>query len=226
MEYLVIQRVKQFIEFNKISIREFERLCMFPNGTINKAKQTLSPDRLEKIFLQYPNLNKAWLLTGEGSMFNDTELSASKKSNLKDIGIPYYMKNIRCGRGVGFKEALTLDDADGYAIIPELKKLTDTFLMKSYGRSMVDNKHVYRSIPEGSWVALQPARTDVVRWGEVYGLATEDGFMIKKVMPSERDGYVTLLSSNEEEGYPPFEYPVVEIFDMALVVGVFSMQTW
>lgn len=63
MENTVKQRVKQFIEFNKISVREFERVCGLSNGYINGITQTIMPNKVSVISLHFPNLNTGWLIT-------------------------------------------------------------------------------------------------------------------------------------------------------------------
>ena len=65
-----------------------------------------------------------------------------------------------------------------------------------------------------------------VRWGEVYALATYDGIMIKKVEESEQEGYIRCVPFNKEEGFKPYDVPINEIHDWALVVGVVSVKTW
>ena len=65
-----------------------------------------------------------------------------------------------------------------------------------------------------------------VRWGEVYALATYDGIMIRKIEESDKEGYIKCVPFNNEEGFKPYDVPVNEIYDWALVVGVVSVKTW
>jgi hypothetical protein len=68
----VKERIKDFIAYKKISIREFERTCGLSNGYINGITQTIMPNKLSGINLCFPELNTAWLLTGEGQMLKNT----------------------------------------------------------------------------------------------------------------------------------------------------------
>lgn len=64
----VQERIREFIKYKGISIRDFERLCGLSNSYINNIKATILPDKLEKIALQCPDLSLGWLLSGEGHM--------------------------------------------------------------------------------------------------------------------------------------------------------------
>ena len=46
METSVKHRIKQFIEYKGISVREFERVCGFSNGYVNGIIQTIMPNKL------------------------------------------------------------------------------------------------------------------------------------------------------------------------------------
>ena len=68
METSVKHRIKQFIEHKGISVREFERVCGLSNGYVNGIIQTIMPNKLSDIILQFPELNASWVLTGDGTM--------------------------------------------------------------------------------------------------------------------------------------------------------------
>lgn len=64
-----------------------------------------------------------------------------------------------------------------------------------------------------------------IQWGEVYAMATADGYVVKKIMPSDMEGCVKCVSFNGEE-FPPFDLNVNEIYDYAKVVGVATINLW
>ena len=100
------------------------------------------------------------------------------------------------------------------------------FTIRAKGRSMINRDYPDRSVKEGDYIGCVKCRSGVVRYGEVYALATSEGVMVKIVQESDREGYVLLESFNKEEGFKPFYYPVVDIHDMALVVAVASVNRW
>jgi hypothetical protein len=56
---------------------------------------------------------------------------------------------------------------------------------------------------------------------------TTDGPVVKKVMPSEREGCITCVSYNEEDGYLPYELPTSEIIQpLYHIVAVVTAKTW
>ena len=68
MKETVKQRLIFFYESKGMSKREFEKAVGLSNGYIDKLRISPSPEKLEMIYLTFPDLNRVWLLTGEGEM--------------------------------------------------------------------------------------------------------------------------------------------------------------
>lgn len=64
------ERLLKFVEETGITIAEFERKCSLSNGYIRKLKGSVGSDKIEDIIKAYPQLNRIWLLSGEGQMLN------------------------------------------------------------------------------------------------------------------------------------------------------------
>lgn len=62
------ERIDALIKEYHLSRAEFERLCGLSNGYTRNLGTTPGVDKLEKILRQFPNVNRFWLLTGEGDM--------------------------------------------------------------------------------------------------------------------------------------------------------------
>lgn len=62
-----VERILQFIEYKGISKREFSSSIGISHSLIGKSP-SIGSDKLEKILLEYPELNPAWLLSGKGNM--------------------------------------------------------------------------------------------------------------------------------------------------------------
>ena len=141
-------------------------------------------------------------------------------------GIPFYeVENFECGTPAGFGGALESTNPDGYFNFPWIKNDGNVFCVKAHGNSMLNFKDPNHSINHGSYVALKRNSINAIQWGEVYALATADGYIIKKLMPSDREGFVRCVSFNDEE-YPAYELSVNEIYDYAIVVGVATINLW
>ena len=70
METTVKQRLMQFLKYKGLSQKRFEAAVGLANGYVNNIRRSVTEDKLQQIALHYPELNKAWLLTGEGEMLN------------------------------------------------------------------------------------------------------------------------------------------------------------
>lgn len=64
------ERLIEFIGTLKIPVSQFEKKCGLSNGYVKNLRSTLGAKKLNDILNQYPQLNKVWLLTGEGEMLN------------------------------------------------------------------------------------------------------------------------------------------------------------
>ena len=75
MEDTVKQRLVQFIKYKRISQKKFEETIGVSNGYINNLKSTPRGLIIQKIILNFPELSRVWLLTGEGEMIIDHNVS-------------------------------------------------------------------------------------------------------------------------------------------------------
>lgn len=129
-----------------------------------------------------------------------------------------------CGTPSGFSVAIKENECEGLSL-PFMKEYD--FSIKAKGDSMINRNNPARSIREGDIVVcrLWKSRSHV-RWGEVYALATSEGVIIKKLQESEKQNHVKCVSFNTEDDFTPYDLPVEEIFDWAIVTGVVSTQSW
>lgn len=76
MKSAISQRIKTFCEYKNLSILQFEKSCMLSNGYVRGISKAIGNEKLKTISLNYPELNIKWLLTGEGQMLNDSDISS------------------------------------------------------------------------------------------------------------------------------------------------------
>ena len=221
------ERLLDYIAYKGIDKATLERKSGLSNDAVNKMGDNTRVSTLDKISNAFPDINIAWLKTGVGEMIlgNEENKRIPHYDGLKGKAIPHIdVVTASCGLPNGFNSAITKGDCERY-IIPDMPGCD--FTIRAGGRSMINRNVPERSINDRDIVGCRIVTTrSHVRWGEVYALATYDGIMIKKVEESEQEGYIRCVPFNKEEGFKPYDVPINEIHDWALVVGVVSVKTW
>lgn len=64
------ERTYSFIEYKGITVKKFEELCGLSNGYISSMRKGFGSDKLNNVLTIFPELNREWLLYGEGEMLN------------------------------------------------------------------------------------------------------------------------------------------------------------
>lgn len=64
------ERAYSFIEYKGITVKKFEELCGLSNGYISSMRKGFGSDKLNNVLTIFPELNREWLLYGEGEMLN------------------------------------------------------------------------------------------------------------------------------------------------------------
>lgn len=72
MEQTVKHRLITFIKFKRITQRAFEDSCGMSHGYVANIRKSIGTEYLTSIAQQYPELNRDWLLYGEGTMLKPT----------------------------------------------------------------------------------------------------------------------------------------------------------
>lgn len=65
-------RTLTFISSKKLSVKQFEELCDLSNGYVSSMRKGFGTQKLENVLNQFPELNREWLLFGEGEMLKDS----------------------------------------------------------------------------------------------------------------------------------------------------------
>jgi len=68
METTVKERLVKFLKYKGLSQKKFEETVGLANGYVNNIRRSVTSEKLQQIVRCFPDLNKAWLLTGEGEM--------------------------------------------------------------------------------------------------------------------------------------------------------------
>lgn len=208
------ERLKEFIRYLGITVQQFENKCEFSNGYVNSIRNTPGADKIDRIIREYPNLNRAWLMTGEGEMLahnnqnaQTTGVASHDGSDLEFHLVPLVPIEALAGSLVGFSESADLarckritcpQEADlaiqvsGDSMSPEIESGTLLYLRRINERTFIP-------------------------YGHTLVLDTENGVVVKKLFPSEKEGYVTAESVNPK--YPQLEIEMTSIYGIYRVIG-------
>lgn len=211
-------RLLTFIQAKGISIAEFERRSHLSNGYVKNFKSAMRPGKLAVLFDTFPELNRVWLLTGEGNMFNEeigkpindevkkqdelTEQRLNPNVPCNGCFVPLY--NIDSVGGMTVSNLYTASEefVKGYVPFPQGRQ-GDIAIVES-GDSMAP------LLNPGCFLLLRPVENwrEYFGYGHLFVLLLKDGRRItKRVMRYDPDPVNFVLCCSENRQYPDEELP-------------------
>lgn len=222
----VKERLISFIEYKGLSKNKFEQICGFSKRYVSNISVSLQPDKIERISLNFPDLNIGWLLTGEGEMIiPSTSVEPQKTFQLRTDRtipvqeIPLYDFDAAAGLVAIFNE-MHADPVD-YLRIPNLPAVDGAIFVRGDSMSPL--------LKSGDIVMYKKKELsiDSILWGEIYLLSFQtDGdsyTAVKYIRKSETPGMVCLASFNPS--FAPKDIPMSAITALALVKASLTFHT-
>ena len=215
METSVKQRLIHFIKYKGISQGKFEKAVGLSNGFVNNIRLSITPEKLQKISLYFPDLNKSWLLTGEGEMLNQKQETAHKDL-LSDYEIYLLPMTTYAGSLNGvLADCALLQNCE--KVISPIKGVD--FAITVYGESMAPE------YPSGSRLLIKRINPSVfIDLGKVFVLDTSNGVIVKEVHTCEKEGYVTCYSINPDPKYADLNVALKDVYGMYRVLMCLSVK--
>lgn len=214
------ERIKQFADSKGIPIYKFESTAGLSNGYVNGIRKGIGSEKLSDILRAFPELNRNWLLFGEGEMLRT---GAPAEASVSEDTPPPQLIPAPPGKGLpliplpamaGFlKGAADIDPNEiEWYFVPAFRDCQ--FLIRVKGESMSPR---YLS---GDIVACREVQDTgtFFQWGKTYVLDTDQGVVIKRVRPSEKENHILCVSDNPE--YDPFDVPIAGVYHLAIVRGL------
>lgn len=84
MDTTVKERLIAYINYKGLSKHKFESICGLSSRYVSNISKSIQPAIVEKISLNFPDLNMGWVLTGYGNMLNEQPT----KKRIHTGGIP------------------------------------------------------------------------------------------------------------------------------------------
>ena len=208
----VKERLIEYLKFKRIGQVRFAESVGLSRGFVSNISKSIQPGTLERISKQYPDLNKGWLLTGEGSMLvTEPDAAQPKKGDVPFYDVDFaasYLDYYNDERQPAIDHYVNIPQADGASMV-----------CRASGESMAP------TIPNGSHVILSEV-TDF-RWldyGEIYALVASNGLRtIKRIRKNEDESKLTLVPDNPD--YDINEIDKQDVLRLFRVVGTIQFAT-
>jgi phage repressor protein C with HTH and peptisase S24 domain len=225
-DFNVNRRLKKVIEEHyKMSPFAFSQKYGDNGGVktsaIIRERNGVSSKMLDLITAAYPEINRAWLLTGEGEM-----LKSEQPKKIDDIAghgklIPFY--DAEAAAGNNYEMDMMPSRPVGMIEIGSVLRDCESAI-RVYGNSMVPN------YPAGCVIGLKLHTDSFIEPGRVYVVETRDNRYLKRLYYTKDKKSFHCLSDNTmkyEDGprkgelyYQDFEIPIDEVVRLHRVVGV------
>ena len=163
--------------------------------------------------------NEEWFLSGKGEMLKGTDASIQKSINscTPDIPTTVFLLPIYAQGGSLNDFVASVSEYDCERVVSPIGGVD--FAMQVSGDSMSPE------YPNGSRIFIKKINERAfIEWGKTYVLDTCNGTVIKRIVPSEREGYVRCISINPDPVYAPFEVSLSDVFGMYKVLLCMSVK--
>jgi hypothetical protein len=206
-----IERFDKYMKTKGLNDNKVTNSLGLSIGTLGKSRKEnrdLSERNIEKILNFYTDLNRTWLLTGEGSMFT-TKPSLAGFNEMEYTRVPLLPISAQGGSLNDFVVSVSLQDCE--KIISPINGADIAITIS--GDSMADE------YPNGSIVlAKRINERAFIDWGKVYVLDTCNGVVVKTLTPSEKEDCIRCVSINPDPIYAPFEVALNDIYGVYRVM--------
>lgn len=220
------KKIELILEYLKINPKVFSERLGYDRPQIiydiQKGKtKRISEDLAFKISSVFPEIDRIWLLTGEGEMIKDRiTQNVNEDKNLtepEETATTVLLLPVSAQGGSLNDFVVSVKDSDCEKAVSPIKGVD--FAMQVSGDSMSPE------YPNGSRVFIKRINERAfIEWGKAYVLDTCNGTIIKILVPSEQNGYVKCVSINQDPIYAPFEVSLQDVYGVYKVLLCMSVK--
>ena len=204
----VKERLIEYLDFKGISKSDFGRAIGVSSAYVTSIRKSIDDEKVLRILEKYPDLNRDWLLYGEGEMLKSGQ-PVPVRSYTR--GVPYY----------------NVDFLGGFDVILNDQTLVPEFLIdfETYNRATcwcnITGHSMEPEITSGDIIALKEIPDpSFLPLGEVYAIVTTNGLRtIKRLGPSADPDKYSLVPANKSPEYGVQEIPKAMIARVYEVLG-------
>lgn len=136
-------RIIKFIRYRGLRVKQFENICGLSNGYINSMRKGFGREKLENVLSMFPELNRDWIVYGEGEMIkpntqSHTIISGTGNINNNSINSPIENSVFHC-----------CNEEHASAEIEKLKKQVDELrekcnILRDQNKNLINEKQFYQ----------------------------------------------------------------------------------
>lgn len=223
-------RIKDFISTQGLTVQAFEKICGLSNGYISSMRKGFGTDKLNNVLINFPELNRDWLLYGEGEMLKRPSVPEKLDTDVQENNeglhmIPFYDAETTGGFNGLVSSSNTEVSLSGYINAGDWFGGYETAAIRHVGDSMTE-------YPDGCILVVKEVR----QWrllvpGRNYVIETDEYRVTKRIQNGHSKNLIALYSSNQEryaDGrliYEPFEVDLDDIRRIFSVLGYIVNQS-
>ena len=193
------QRIEAVIKWANMSTNYFARYIGLARGEnlyqIKRGNNGISLNVADRIVSKFPQIDKLWLLTGEGQMFAD--------ARQRGMQIPFYNTDVE-------QHIASLDRLEAESVLVVLPVGDCDLAMVYNGRAMG------AVVPPGTIVLLKAIDADAIIPGEEYVIVCQKIVTLRIVRAADAEGKYRLVPGDREN----FDDIVVNASDITSVYKV------
>jgi SOS-response transcriptional repressor LexA len=217
------ERITAILSYYSLSVNEFvERTGIKTKQAVydllHGKTRSISTSMESKILSCFPDISRAWLLTGEGEM----ELAPSppmepppEAVEVVEHGTPVYDIDATCG---DLSRPITFTDEHiiGHVNLPNVSP--NAMIIRANGDSMEPHIH------DGDWIAVREvANLNVLYYGQVYLVITNEYRLLKYLRRDEDEQHYVILRS-DNKNYDDIRLPKADIRHLFIVENILSLH--
>ena len=214
------ERITAILSYYSLSVNEFVARTGIKTkqavyDLLHGKTRSISTAMENKILSCFPEISRAWLLTGEGDMIKEQIEPPPEDVEVTEYGTKVYDIDATCGdrsRPIVFADEHVI----GHVQLPNVAR--DAMIIRANGDSMEPHIH------DGDWIAVREvANLNVLYYGQVYLVITNEYRLLKYLRrDADEQHYVILRSDNKN--YDDIRLPKADIRHLFIVENILSLH--